>query len=276
MKNYHIKVIIHCSDIHIRNFQRLNEYAEQLTNFVEKCKEIAKDYERDEIRIVICGDLVHQKNNISNELMTFSSFFLRQLEEIAKVIVVAGNHDLLVNNMSRTDTLTALFDTANFDDCMFIDSVLGFESGFVEDDNVVWALYSIYNGYAPPNFADLNAEGKQIIGLYHGMVVGAKLNNGTVVDGGAEGSLFDGCTCVMAGDIHKRQVIKHNDIEIVYPGSLIQQTFGETVSQHGFVVWDVENMSHKFVDLESEYGLYDIEIESIEDLDEDKEKLINF
>jgi DNA repair exonuclease SbcCD nuclease subunit len=271
-----IKCIIHCSDIHIRNFQRLNEYAEQLTNFVEKCKEIAKDYERDEIRIVICGDLVHQKNNISNELMTFSSFFLRQLEEIAKVIVVAGNHDLLVNNMSRTDTLTALFDTANFDDCMFIDSVLGFESGFVEDDNVVWALYSIYSGYAPPSFADLNAEGKQIIGLYHGMVVGAKLNNGTIVDGGAEGSLFDGCTCVMAGDIHKRQVIKYNDIEIVYPGSLIQQTFGETVSQHGFVVWDVENMSHKFVDLESEYGLYDIEIESLDDLDEDKERLINF
>ena len=62
-----IKCIIHCSDIHIRNFQRLNEYAEQLTKFVEKCKEIAKDYERDEIRIVICGDLVHQKNNISNE-----------------------------------------------------------------------------------------------------------------------------------------------------------------------------------------------------------------
>ena len=73
-----IKCVIHCSDIHIRNFQRLGEYAEKLTSFVEKCKEIAKDYEREEVRIVIAGDLVHQKNNISNELMTFSSFFLRQ------------------------------------------------------------------------------------------------------------------------------------------------------------------------------------------------------
>ena len=34
-----IKCVIHCSDIHIRNFQRLGEYAEQLTRFVEKCKE---------------------------------------------------------------------------------------------------------------------------------------------------------------------------------------------------------------------------------------------
>jgi hypothetical protein len=28
--------------------------------------------------------------------------------------------------------------------------------------------------------------------------------------------------------------------------------------------------------LKTEYGLYDIEIESLEDFDEDKEKLINF
>lgn len=271
-----IKCVIHCSDIHIRNFQRLSEYAEQLTIFVEKCKEIAKDYEREEVRIVIAGDLVHQKNNISNELMTFSSFFLRQLEEIATVIVIAGNHDLLVNNTSRTDTLTALFDTANFQDCKFLDSMLGYESGFVEDDNVVWCLYSIYSGYNPPNFNDLTVYDKLVIGLYHGMIVGASLNNGTVVDNGVEGSLFDGCTCVMAGDIHKRQVLKRGDIDIVYPGSLIQQTFGETVSQHGFVVWDIEHMTHEFIDLKTEYGLYDIEIESIEDFDEDKEKLINF
>ena len=271
-----IKCIIHCSDIHIRNFQRLNEYAEQLTKFVEKCKEIAANYEREEVRIVISGDLVHQKNNISNELMAFSSFFLRELEQIAKVIVIAGNHDLLVNNTSRTDTLTALFETANFADCVFIDSILNFESGFVEDDNIIWVLYSIYNGYAQPDMSGIDREGKKVIGLYHGMVVGASLNNGTVVDSGVEGDLFDGCDCVMAGDIHKRQVIKRGNVEIVYPGSLIQQTFGETVSQHGFVVWKIEDMTYEFVDLESDYGLYDMEISSIDDIENDKEKLINF
>jgi DNA repair exonuclease SbcCD nuclease subunit len=102
------------------------------------------------------------------------------------------------------------------------------------------------------------------------------LNNGTVVDGGVEGSLFEGCDCVMAGDIHKRQVLKRGNVDIVYSGSLIQQTFGETVSQHGFVIWDIENMTHEFVDLESDYGLYDISIENIDDIDNDKEKLINF
>lgn len=271
-----IKLVIQCADIHIRNFQRLEEYAEQLQKFVEKCKEITKDYERDEIRIVVCGDLVHSKNTISNELIVFSSFFLRQLEEIATVIVIAGNHDLLVNNTSRTDTLTALFDTANFQDCKFLDAMLDYESGFVEDDNIVWCLYSIYDGFNTPNFDELDVDGRVMIGLYHGMVVGASLNNGTVVDSGIDGGVFDKCNYVMAGDIHKRQVLKRGNVEIVYSGSLVQQTFGETVSQHGFVVWDIEHMTHEFIDLESDYGLYDIKIESIEDLNEDKERLINF
>ena len=52
-----IKVVIQCSDIHIRPYLRLEEYAEQLQKFVEKCKEITKDYKREEIRIVICGDI---------------------------------------------------------------------------------------------------------------------------------------------------------------------------------------------------------------------------
>ena len=108
-----IKLVIHCADIHIRNVQRHEEYAQQLERFVEKCKEIAAPYDKDEVRIVIAGDLVHSKNQISNELIVFASVFLRKLEQIAKVIVISGNHDLVVDNQSRTDTLTALFETAS-------------------------------------------------------------------------------------------------------------------------------------------------------------------
>ena len=35
-------------------------------------------------------------------------------------------------------------------------------------------------------------------------------------------------------------------------------------------------MSYKFIDIDNDYGLYDIEINNIDDIDEDKEKLINF
>lgn len=272
-----VRLIIHCGDIHIRNFQRLDEYAEQLDKFVERCREIASNYEKDEVRIVICGDLVHSKLSISNELIVFSSFFIRRLEEIAKVIVISGNHDLIESNLSRTDTMTALFQTANFSNSMFLDMMLNYESGCIIDDNVIWAVYSIYDGYSKPNIEEAREKvsNARVIGLYHGMVVGSTMPNGMVVDDGLDGDVFSECDCVMAAHIHKRQELKRGDTEIVYCGSLIQQTFGETVSQHGFVVWDVENMKHEYIDIDSEYGLYDLEISSEEDIDEDKERLIN-
>ena len=277
MKN--IKVIIHIADIHIRNFVRLEEYSEQLTKVIDKCKEIATKYEKDEVRIVISGDLVHSKNTISNELIVFASFFLRQLEEIAKVIVIAGNHDLIVENQSRTDTLTALFDTANFENCIFLDAELDYKSGCAIDNNVVWVLYSIYEDFLrPTNLEELKEShvDSKFIGLFHGQVIGSTLNNGYISDSGLDGNAFDGCDCVMAGHLHKRQVLNRGNAEIVYPGSLIQQTYGETISQHGFAIWNIEDMTYEFVDIESDYGLYDVEINDINDIDDDKERLVNF
>ena len=274
-----IKCIIHLADIHIRNFARLDEYSEQLTKVVDKCREVASEYKKEEVRIVICGDLAHSKNTISNELIVFASYFLRQLEEIATVIVIAGNHDLIVENKARTDTLTAIFDTANFENCKFLDAMLDYKSGCAIDNNVVWCLYSIYEDFLRPTTIEEIKEShpdSKFIGLFHGQVVGSTLNNGYVSDSGLDGDAFVGCNCVMAGHLHKRQVLKRGDVEIVYPSSLIQQTYGETVSQHGFAVWNVEDMTYRFIDIESDYGLYDVEIDNIDDIEEDKEKLINF
>ena len=274
-----IKLVIQIADIHIRQYKRLDEYAEILESFIENCKEIAKDYKKDEVRIVICGDLFNNKNHISNELMVFASYFLRQLEEIATVIVIAGNHDLIVENQARTDTMTALFDTAEFKNCKFLDAMLEYKSGCAVDDNVVWCLYSIYEDFMRPTTIEENREANpnaRFIGLFHGQIIGSTLNNGYVSDSGLDGAAFEGCDCVMAGHLHKRQVLKSGDTEIVYPGSLIQQSYGETISQHGFAVWNLEDMSYKFIDIDNDYGLYDIEINNIDDIDEDKEKLINF
>lgn len=273
-----IKKIIHIADVHIRNFQRLEEYTSKLNELNEKIKEITKDYNNDEIRIVISGDIVHSKNSISNELIAFVSSWIRSLEEFGKVIAISGNHDLMVGNMSRVDTLTAIFTASKFSNSIHLDSYLGYDSGIVPDDNVCWALYSIFTDYRKPNIEQAKKDfpDNTIIGLYHGTIVGATLNNGTVVESGIDGDEFYGCDFVAAGDIHKRQEIKRGDVTIVYPGSLIQQTFGETVTQHGFVVWDLEKNNHEFIDLSNEYSLYDFEIKNVEDVDNDKEILLNY
>ena len=273
-----IKKIIHCSDIHIKNFLRHEEYAIQLTKFIEECKKNTQGLNKDEIRIVIAGDIIHQKNQISPELITFVATFLRQLQNIGKVIVIAGNHDLIVNNQSRKDAISSIFETAQFENTYRIDMELGYQSVYIIDENITWALYSIYDDFNKPNIDEAKNDYPDniVVGLYHGMVIGSKFYNGTVADSGLDSKIFDDCNMVMAGDIHKHQEISFHNVPIVYPSSLIQQNYGETVTQHGFVVWDIENNTKEFIELESDYSMYKIEISSIEDIDNDKEILVNY
>ena len=273
-----IKLVIQIADVHIHNLHRHEEYAEQFDKLINKCKELTSKYKKDEVRILICGDLVHQKNDISNELIVFSSAFLRQLSDICQVLIYSGNHDLLVNNKSRTDTLTGIFETAMFDNVFYFDMATDYKSACIVDDGITWALFSIHDRFSRPDIdsAIMECPTNTIVGLYHGTVKGAQLFNGYVADSGMDGELFEGCDIVMAGDIHKYQVIKRGDVEIVYPGSLIQQNYGETVTQHGFVVWDMENKTHEFVELPSAYGYYNYEISQLSDIDNNAEKLINY
>lgn len=270
-----IKKVIQCADIHIRNIHRHEEYAEQLDKFIAMCEDIASQYNRNEVRIVVCGDVVHSKNTISNELIVVASNFLRRLGEIAPTIVFSGNHDLLTNNSSRIDTLTAIFETAQFNNVTFLDAVLGYESGCLVDENIVWTLYSIHDGFRKPDIVKESDEQK-VIGLFHGDIVGTQLINGTVMESGVDGDLFDGCDVVMCGHVHNRQELRKGDTTIVYCGSLIQQTYGETVTNHGFAIWDIDVMKYEFINLETTYGLYSFEISNITDIDDDKEILVNY
>ena len=255
-------------------------YSEQLNKVITSISEDAtkSGLQPEEMRIVICGDLVHSKNIVTNELNVFVSLFIRQLSSIAKVICFAGNHDLIASNTSRTDTLSAIFQTAQFNNALFLDMMLNYESGIVYDDNVTWALYSIFDDFNTPDIENSKNEypDNTVIGLYHGTITGAKLFNGFVSDDGNSPELFEGCDCVMAGHIHKRQKLRYGDCPIVYAGSTIQQNYGESITQHGYVVWDLENDTHEFVDIPSDYNYIDMTINSIEDIVNDKEIINNY
>lgn len=277
-----IKKIVHIADVHIKNYQRLDEFKElveildnQLTN------EFSGINDYNEKLIVIAGDLVDQKNTISNELIVFVSTFLRRLYQIAPVVVISGNHDLIESNATRMDTLTGIFNTATFDHqrCIFLDQELGYHSGNYVLGNICFRLYSIWDKYALPPLPEQDQVDKVQIGLFHGPLIGSKLFNQSDMDNGITTDIFDGCDFVLAGDIHKRQELNFNGIRIVYPGSLIQKDFGETITNHGYAVWSyneqTKSYDYELRDVETEYGLYKFSLSSIDDLNEDKEKLLN-
>lgn len=64
-------------------------------------------------------------------------------------------------------------------------------------------------------------------------------------------------------------------IKVVMPSSLIQQNFGENVSKHGFLLWDVESKTFTEHDVENTTPFYQFKIKSLEDLDNGTEVLTN-
>ena len=271
-----VRRIIHIADLHFRTFKRLHEYRVICTQFLEdiKVKIEAEGLEYDEVRIAIVGDLVHQKINISNELITELSWFLTECAKIGKVIIVAGNHDLLENNKDRMDSITPIITLLNNKNIYYYKD----RSCFL-DNNVVWCNYSIFHHNQAPNIESARKEygdDKTYIGLFHAPVLGAKTDLGYEFDQGADAKhYFDGCDMVLLGDIHKRQIIEHDDIIIAYPSSLIQQNYGETVSKHGYLMWDVEDRAFTEHDIETEYGFYQFKINSLDDLETNSETLTN-
>ena len=79
----------------------------------------------------------------------------------------------------------------------------------------------------------------------------------------------------MCGDIHKRQQITYKGIPIVMPSSLIQQNFGETVSNHGYLIWDVETKKFTEHNVANKYPFYQFRITSLEQLENGTEQATN-
>lgn len=268
-----IKKIVHLADIHIRTMRLHDEYKTVFKQLFADLTTLLLEYQREEIRIVVAGDLVHQKIVISNEQLLLGTWFLRKLEEIAPVVLIAGNHDLLENNKERMDSITPMVQFLPDKEINYFK-----ESKCYLDDNIVWCVYSIFEENARPKIEAARAQfgdDKTYIGLFHAALMNAKTDIGYEIDHGADLAIFEGCDLVMLGDIHKRQVFNHKGIQVAYPSSLIQQNFGENVSKHGFLLWDIETKTFEEHDVENNAPFYQFKITSLDDLDEGKEIITN-
>jgi len=260
-----VKKILHIADIHIRTYKRHDEYREQFDKFYE----IARSEKPD--RIVIAGDIVHQKIQMTPELIKIVVEFIVECSKIAKVVILIGNHDFLANNHDRLDALTPIINTLKLDNVEYFT-----KSGVHEDENIIWIPISLYDdnqviGFDPKN----KEEGKTYIGLFHSPVTGTKTDLGFEFSDVYSQNNFAGMDWVLCGDIHKRQVLREKNPTIIMVGSLIQQNYGETISKHGFCLIDIESGNYEFKDIESEYGYYQFKITSVDDIEKGEEKLMN-
>ena len=272
-----IKRIIQVSDVHIPNTLEKRPYDEMLLEFLKQLyKNEIEGNNPDEMRIVLCGDIFDQKIRTTNEAKTMFHTMLNYLNEMCRTYIIAGNHDMLEHNKDRMDSLNPTFDIEGaYPNITYLDKFLDFKSGYIEDDNVVWALYSMHDNFTSPNVSRDLYPDKRIIGLYHGEVQGAVTDIGRMCDNGIDTSLFADYDCVMAGHIHKYQTIKKEGVPIVYAGSLFQKDAGENTTGHGYVVWDLEDMSYHHVEVSNNYRIFKFKINDYNAFSDDVEELIN-
>jgi DNA repair exonuclease SbcCD nuclease subunit len=267
-----IKKIIHIGDLHFKTYKRHEEFKEQFQKLFDFISELRNNYSHDELRVAICGDIVDQKINVSNELTLILAWFFNEITKYCPVVMIAGNHDFLENNKDRVDSLTPVTELLNKENLFYFK-----KSECVVDDNIVWCPYSLFEDNKRPNIDNYRKEhgnSKKFIGLYHGPLFGSVTDMGFEVEG-TELSIFKNLDYVLCADIHKRQVLKYNNIPIVYCGSFLQLNYGETIGKHGFLVWDVELGTYEEHNLSSEYGFYQFKIESLFDIEDNKEQLTN-
>lgn len=247
--------IAHVSDIHFRGLKRHGEYRRASEILFRQLRE------RDVDAIFIGGDIVHSKvQNITPEMISLISWWFNELAEIAPVVTMLGNHDGLVFNTNRMDTISPIVESLNNPNILLYRDT-GIYPMTLEDDAgnerlIHWCILSPFDEQqgawekmlsVPPNSEAIR------IGGYHGSVASALTDQEWALRSTTNTSLFDSFDFTMLGDIHRYQTLDAPAPcgygRIVYSGSLIQQNFGET-PEKGWVLWtieDVDNFKHELV-----------------------------
>ena len=240
--------IYHLSDIHIRNVKRHKEYR---SVFEKVYKEIDKNKENSVI--YLGGDIVDAKLDMSPELIDLTSEFFTELANLCPLLVLPGNHDCNLNNKHRLDALSPIIRALDNPNIHYIK-----DSGVYQVGDVGFSVMSVFEE-ADSYVKASEYDSKTKIALYHGSVFGSQTDFGFILpNSDIDKDIFDGFDMVLLGDIHKRQYL-NDEKTIAYPGSLIQQNFGEDFGK-GFLVWDVDKRDSKFINVPNDYGYYTINV----------------
>ena len=263
-----IKKIIHISDIHIPLFKRNDEFLEVFETLYSKIKSIKNDLKikgnRDiPIIIVITGDILHSKSDLSPECIYNTRNFIKNLLKLLPVVIIPGNHDVNMNNNNRLDSITPILDDLSNNEQLYY----FIHTGVYTLNNIVFSHASIYDYNIIPA-EEIEVEDNQVkIALFHGRINGVEINNGFTLSGEVSKntnktitvSAFSNYDLVLLGDIHNHQFIKNH---IAYAGSLIQQNISEDLTKHGLILWDVEKRTGVFHRIKNNYGYLEVLIDN--------------
>ena len=248
-----IKKIYHIADIHIRNLKRHTEYREVF----ERLYQYISDTKTEDSIIVLAGDIVHAKTDMTPEVVEMTQTFLKRLSDMLPTILIPGNHDANLNNHSRLDALSPIVNALSHPNLHYLK-----DSGVWKMGGISFSHSSIFSetkGIIPAS----EVSGDYKIALYHAPVDKVKTEHGFQIENkNVNVESFDGYDLVLLGDIHVPNQSLNSEGTIKYCGSTIMQNHSEAkYPEHGILVWDVKSKKSEFVPIHNDYGYVTIDVE---------------
>lgn len=250
-------IIYHMADIHITNtIERYEEYEKVF----EKIYRILEKDSREKI-IIIAGDLFDNKITFKSYALTFVSVLISNLVKYGEVILIDGNHDVNMTNESTESTISSMLTLPRK---LNINGINGIH---YLNDNKIYKIKGVNFGLTTMFTKEVtkisNKKYNELyIGLYHGKVYGAKTDLEYKLDKNNcnfKTTDFKDYDIVCLGDIHKHQFLDKNK-RIAYSSSLVQKDFGETVKNHGMILWDLNNLEGNFIEIHNDYCMINCSI----------------
>jgi len=222
---------LHMSDIHWRGLTRHEEYTDAFRRLIVEAKSLEPDL------IFIGGDIVHSKTQgISPELIDCLNWWFTSLAELCPVHVVLGNHDGLLMNKDRQDAISPIVKALGNSNIHLYKESGTYPTGI---DGYNWCVFSCFDVEGWKNVRPV--PGQINIATFHGSVRGSLSDLDWAVEDEVDVDFFRDYDFAMLGDIHKFQFLNEKKT-IAYPGSLIQQNYGESATK-GFLLWDIRGSS---------------------------------
>lgn len=249
-----IEEIIHISDVHIRNGDeilcRFNEYKQVFELLFGDLKRM-DSVKRGTAAIVLTGDQFHHKSKLETPGIKLFMMLMTNLGSIAPTYIILGNHDFRQEQIDEgIDFLEAFGDSLPPNVCFLQ------ETGLYKAANVGFGLVSVKDTLrlgsgsgmcdSLPDFPipSFGSDVTHTAALFHGTMCNSKYTDTRTSDDGYPWAWMDvGYNLALLGDIHKQQVFptRKSGLQAAYAGSLIQQNFGESLSEgHGFIVWKLK------------------------------------
>jgi len=250
--------IFHISDLHWRSLSRHKEYTEAFEILFEKAKKEKPDL------FLNLGDVYHTKTqNISPEIIERLAWMFRSLADIAPTYSILGNHDGNLTNLQRKDIITPIHEAINHPRAHLLRKSGTYKVEELKDIDLRLHSFSAFDKKGWDAIKPV--DGAINIALFHGSIVNSQMDNGwRLPEELAEENArnFSDFNFTFLGDIHKQQYLgKRKDKNGIdkpymgYPGSLIQQNFGES-EKKGFLIWNIrsnEDWDVEFCEIENKH-----------------------